>query len=190
MTAPFIHPQAVCETSLVGEGTRIWAFAHVLPGARIGRDCNLGENVFVENAVKIGNLCTIKNGVSLWDGVTLEDGVFLGPSCAFTNVLRPRAFIKRGHEIYRATLLKKGCTIGANATIICGVTIGEYAMIGAGTVVTKDVPSHTLFTGNPGVPAGRVCYCGERLDAKDFCALCEKPLAHNSAEAAMALLGK
>lgn len=183
----FVHEKGMCDSPNIGEGTRVWAFAHVLKGARVGAHCNLGEHVFVENDVVIGNGCTIKNGVSLWDRVTLEDNVFVGPHAVFTNELRPRAFIKRGPKNYLPTTLKKGCTIGANATIVCGVVIGEYAMIGAGAVVTKDVPPHTLVVGNPARFFARICYCGEPMQKDDFCRACEKPLKLNDAESAKKL---
>ncbi|MBI1861662.1 MAG: N-acetyltransferase [Deltaproteobacteria bacterium] len=179
----FVHEKALCESPHVGEGTRVWGFSHVLKDARIGKNCNLGEQVFVENKVVIGNGCTIKNSISIWDLVTLEDNVFVGPSVVFTNDLRPRAFIKRGADALLPTFLKQGCTIGANATIVCGVTIGEYAMIGAGSVVSTDVPPHTLFIGNPGRAAGRVCFCGAKLDPRDYCRICQKPLSENSIQA-------
>lgn len=167
----FVHEKALCESSKVGKGTRIWAFAHVLPEASIGENCNIGEGVFIENRVIIGNGCTIKNGVSLWDCVTLEDDVFVGPNAVFTNDFTPRAFIKRGISLYRPTLVRRGATLGANATLICGHTIGEYAMVGAGCVVSKDVPPHALVVGNPMRVIGRVCFCGFRLDADGYCRL-------------------
>ena len=177
---PFIHPRAVCETMMVGSGTRIWGLTHVLKEAKIGMNCNIGEHVFIENKVQIGNGCTIKNGVAVWDQITLEDDVFVGPYVVFTNDLKPRAFLKRGPVSYLPTLVKKGATLGANSTIICGVTIGEYAMIGAGTVVTKDVPPHGLVVGNPGRIKGSVCFCGEALDEKQICTVCLLPLSENS----------
>ena len=189
-TKCFVHEKGICDSPNVGEGTRIWAFSHVLPGATIGKNCNICENVFIENKVTIGNNCTIKNGVSVWDCVTLEDGVFLGPSCAFTNDFRPRSFIKRGGTHFLPTLLKTGCTIGANATIVCGITIGEYSMVGAGAVVTKDVAPFTLVVGNPARSIGRICYCGERLNQEEFCRICETSLSKNSAEMAAKLLGQ
>jgi len=132
----------------IGEGTSIWHFSHVMAGARIGKNCILGQNVFVADGVVIGNGCKIQNNVSLYQGVTLEDEVFVGPSAVFTNVINPRAFIVRKHEIKR-TLVRQGATIGANATILCGVVIGRYAFIGAGAVVTKHVPDNTLALGSP-----------------------------------------
>lgn len=179
----FVHDKALCDSTQVGEGTRIWGFSHVLKQAVIGKNCNIGEHVFIENKVVIGNGCTIKNGISIWDKITLEDHVFLGPYVVFTNDLRPRAFIKHGIEKYLPTVLKRGCTVGANTTIICGVTIGEYAMVGAGSVVTRDVVPHGLVVGNPARMIGRVCYCGAKLNPRDLCSDCKKPLSENSIQA-------
>jgi UDP-2-acetamido-3-amino-2,3-dideoxy-glucuronate N-acetyltransferase len=186
----FVHEKAICDSPHVGEGTRIWDFSHVLKEARIGKNCNICAHVFVENRAIIGDGCTIKNGVSVWDDVTLEDGVFVGPNAVFTNDMRPRAFLKRGGTHFLPTTVKRGATIGANSTIVCGITIGEYSMIGAGSVVIHDVPPHTLMVGNPAHPLGRICFCGERLVQGDFCPVCEKPLAQNSAEQAVRLLSK
>lgn len=186
----FVHERAICESRDLGRGTRVWAFSHVLAGASIGENCNVGEHVFIENRVKIGNGCTIKNGVAIWDEVTLEDGVFVGPYAVFTNDFRPRAFIKRGGTHFLPTRVKRGATLGANCTVVCGVTIGEYAMIGAGAVVTRDVPPHTLLAGNPAREIGRICFCGERLDTEDYCAPCGVPLPQNSAGRAAARYGK
>ncbi|MCB0403420.1 MAG: N-acetyltransferase [Bdellovibrionales bacterium] len=160
----FVHEKAICESQKIGEGTRIWGFSHVLPGAVIGKGCNLGEHVFVENHVSIGNGCTIKNGVSLWDKVTLEDDVFVGPHAVFTNDMNPRAFSKKGQAGFLPTHVCRGATIGANATIVCGVTIGEYAFVGAGAVVTRDVAPYTLVVGNPARAIGKVDKSGNRLD--------------------------
>ena len=135
MSDYFVHPSAICESKLIGKNTRIWAFSHVMKGAKIGDECNLGDHSFVESNVIIGNRVTVKNGVAIWQGVTIEDDVFLGPNCVLTNDLFPRS--KVYHSEYISTLIKKGVSIGANATIICGITIGEYAMIGAGSVVTR-----------------------------------------------------
>jgi UDP-2-acetamido-3-amino-2,3-dideoxy-glucuronate N-acetyltransferase len=176
----FVHERAICESKQIGSGTRIWAYAHILPGAKVGANCNLGENVFVENKVSIGAHCTIKNGVSLWDFVTLEDGVFVGPNAVFTNDLRPRAFIRRNSDAFLPTRVMRGASIGANVTIICGATIGPYALIGAGTVVVGDVPPHALVVGNPGKVIGKVCFCGAAINAHDFCAACNLPLSANS----------
>jgi acetyltransferase-like isoleucine patch superfamily enzyme len=143
----FIHPSAICESDDIGNNTRIWAFVHVLKKARIGKDCNLCDYTFVENDVIIGDRVTIKNGISVWDGVRIEDDVFLGPHCVLTNDLYPRSKVYHAENV--STLFKKGSSIGANATIICGNTIGKYSMVGAGAVVTKDVPDFALVAGNP-----------------------------------------
>ncbi len=144
---PYVHPKAICESDRIGQNTRIWAFSHVLPEAQLGEDCNICENVFIENHVLIGNRVTIKNGVQIWDGVELQDDVFIGPNATFTNDPYPRSKIPV--KEYPKTLVKKGASIGANATILPGVIIGEKAMVGAGAVVTKDVPDHCLVYGNP-----------------------------------------
>jgi acetyltransferase-like isoleucine patch superfamily enzyme len=145
--APFVHKKAICESKNVGSGTRIWAFSHVLKNARVGKDCNICENVFIENLVVIGDRVTVKNGVQLWDGLTLEDDVFIGPNVTFTNDKYPRS--KKYPDEYLQTVVQKGASIGANSTILPGITIGQCAMIGAGSVVTKDVPDFTLVVGNP-----------------------------------------
>lgn len=144
----FIHPQALCESTNVGEGTRIWAFAHILPGARIGKNCNVCDGVFVENEVVIGDNVTIKCGVQVWDGITVEDNVFIGPNATLTNDMYPKS--RNTEWKLLRTILRKGCSIGANATILPGLEIGEGAMIGAGAVVTKSVPAHAVIVGNPG----------------------------------------
>jgi UDP-2-acetamido-3-amino-2,3-dideoxy-glucuronate N-acetyltransferase len=156
MQKPLIHNTAVIdEGALIGDQTHIWHFCHVMPAAVIGSHCNIGQNVFIDNNVRIGNGVKIQNNVSVYNGVQLEDGVFIGPSVVFTNVMNPRSFIERKEE-FRPTLVQKGASIGANATIICGITIGEYAFIGAGAVVTKDVPPYALMTGNPARQVGWV----------------------------------
>lgn len=158
----------VHETSLVGEdvnigeGTRIWQFCNIMNDVTIGRDCNIGQNVFVETGVKIGNHVKVKNNISLYQGVECEDGVFLGPNCVFTNVVNPRSFIEKKDQL-KKTLVRQGATIGANATIVCGHCIGRYAMIGAGSVITRDVGDYELVVGNPAKKIGYVCKCGERL---------------------------
>ena len=159
--AVFVHPQGLCESESVGAGTRIWAFAHVLPGAVIGPGCNICDHAFVEGGAVIGSGVTIKNAVLVWDRVTIEDEVFVGPNAVFTNDLRPRAAIKRGPEGWLPTLVRRGATIGANATIVCGVTIGAYAFVGAGAVVTRDVPAQAVVSGVPARPRGWICRCGE-----------------------------
>src|SRR5262249_3916937 len=147
---------------VIGDDTKIWHFTHVMSGARIGARCNIGQNVVVSADVVVGDNVKIQNNVSLYTGVILEDDVFCGPSMVFTNVVNPRSHVSRKHE-YRRTLGKRGATIGANATIVCGHTIGRYAFVGAGAVVTKDVPDHALVVGNPGRVTGWMCECGVKL---------------------------
>lgn len=157
-----IDPTSVVdEGAQIGQGTTIWHFSHIMK-ATIGENCNIGQNVFVSSDVVLGNNVKVQNNVSIYTGVICEDDVFLGPSCVFTNVINPRSFINRKHE-FRQTLVKRGASIGANATIICGATIGEYAMIGAGAVVTKDVPPYALVVGNPGRVVGKVDKEGNRI---------------------------
>jgi UDP-2-acetamido-3-amino-2,3-dideoxy-glucuronate N-acetyltransferase len=159
------HETAVIDPGAkIGSNTRIWHWAHVCGGARIGANCSLGQNVFVGNKVVIGNNVRIQNNVSVYDDVTLEDDVFCGPSMVFTNVVNPRSHVSRKHE-YMTTLVGRGATIGANATVICGHSIGEYAFVGAGAVVTRDVPGYALFVGNPARRIGWMCQCGVRLPA-------------------------
>ncbi len=159
----FVHPAGLCESDDIGARTRIWAFAHVLPGAVIGADCNICDHAFVEGGAVIGDGVTVKNAVLVWDQVTVEDHVFLGPNMVFTNDLRPRAAIKRGTAGFSPTRVRRGATIGANATIVCGTTIGEHAFVAAGAVVVRDVPAHALVAGNPARRRGWVCECGESL---------------------------
>jgi UDP-2-acetamido-3-amino-2,3-dideoxy-glucuronate N-acetyltransferase len=159
----FAHETAVLDEGCrIGDGTRIWHFTHVMAGAVVGKNCVLGQNVMIANRVTIGDNVKIQNNVSVYEGVTCEDNVFLGPSVVFTNVINPRAYIERKHE-FRPTLVKKGASIGANATIVCGHTIGQYALVGAGAVVTHDVPDYALVTGNPARQTGWVSEYGCRL---------------------------
>lgn len=163
MAAYFAHESCyIDEGCVIGDDTKIWHFTHVMSGARIGRGCNIGQNVVVSPDVVVGDNCKIQNNVSLYTGVILEDDVFCGPSMVFTNVVNPRSHVSRKHE-YRTTVVKRGATIGANATIVCGHTIGRYAFVGAGAVVTKDVPDYALVVGNPGRVTGWMCECGVKL---------------------------
>ena len=157
------HETAVIdEGARIGDGTRIWHFSHVMGGAVIGRDCNLGQNIVVAAGVVIGDRVKIQNNVSVYSGVTLEDDVFCGPSMVFTNVVNPRSHVSRRHE-FLPTVVRRGATLGANATVVCGRTIGRYAFVGAGAVVTRDVPDYALVIGNPARLAGWVCECGVKL---------------------------
>ncbi|MEP7205980.1 MAG: acyltransferase, partial [Casimicrobiaceae bacterium] len=152
--AAFLHPQALCESPDVGDGTRVWAFAHVLPGARIGRDCNICDHVFIENDVAVGDRVTVKCGVQLWDGITLEDDVFVGPNATFTNDPFPRS--RQRPPAFLRTTVAHHASIGANATILPGITIGPHAMVGAGAVVMRSVPPHAIVVGNPARIVGYV----------------------------------
>ncbi|MBI4381951.1 MAG: N-acetyltransferase [candidate division NC10 bacterium] len=167
-----IHKCALVEDCDIGEGTRVWAFTHVMRKARVGARCNLGEGVFVEEGAVIGNDCTIKNGVALWDGVRLGNKVFVGPNAVFTNVLRPRAGRRTPKSHFLPTVVEDGATIGANATILCGVTIGSYAFVALGSVVLRNVPPYSLVGGNPARFSGWVCQCASRLEQNLACAEC------------------
>lgn len=168
----FVHESSYVDDHVkIGKGTKIWHFCHIQSGAEIGENCSMGQNVNVSNNVKIGNGCKLQNNVSVYEGVEMEDYVFCGPSMVFTNDLTPRAKYPKGSAGYKKTLLRTGTTVGANATIVCGHTIGKWAMIAAGAVVTKDVKDHALMAGVPAKQIGWVCECGERLN-KDF--ICEK----------------
>jgi UDP-2-acetamido-3-amino-2,3-dideoxy-glucuronate N-acetyltransferase len=166
----FVHPMGLCESDRVGPHTRIWAFAHVLAGAQIGADCNLGDHAFVEGGARLGDRVTVKNAVLVWDRVTVEDEVFLGPNMVFTNDLAPRVGWRKAPEQLVATLVRRGATVGANATVVCGVTIGRYAFVAAGAVVTRDVADYGLVAGNPARRIGWVCACGRRLGQGLACA--------------------
>jgi acetyltransferase-like isoleucine patch superfamily enzyme len=175
----YVHPQALCESDYVGAGTRVWAFAHVLAGARVGHDCNICDHAYVEGGVTIGDRVTVKNRVLLFDGVTIENDVFLGPAVVFTNDMRPRAAIKRSADEFLPTLVRTGATLGAGTVVVCGVTIGAHALIGAGTVVTRDVPGYGLVVGNPGRQIGWACECGATL-GDDLVCSCGRAYMHDT----------
>lgn len=162
-----VHESAIVDDGAqIGDGSRVWHFVHVCSGAVIGQNVSLGQNVFVGNRVKIGNECKIQNNVSVYDNVTLEDGVFCGPSMVFTNVYNPRSFVERKNE-YRDTLVKSGATLGANCTIVCGVTIGKFSFVGAGAVINKDIPDYALMVGVPAKQIGWMSEFGEQLEFSD-----------------------
>lgn len=173
----FAHESAfVDDGAIIGKGTKIWHFCHIMSGAQVGENCVFGQNVFVGGRAKIGNNVHIQNNVSVYDLVVLEDNVFCGPSMVFTNVINPRSEIRRNIDEFRPTIVKQGATIGANATVVCGHTIGQCAFIGAGSVVTKDIPDYALVYGNAGKIVGWMCRCGEKLDfgGNDSIAECNK----------------
>ena len=173
MSDYFVHESSyVDDGARIGTGTKIWHFCHVMPGAAIGERCSVGQNVVIMPGTRIGTNVKIQNNVSIYEGVELEDDVFCGPSCVFTNVINPRSHVTRKHE-YQRTLVRRGASIGANATIVCGITLGEYAFIGAGAVVTSDVPAHALMVGVPARRVGWMCQCGIRLVVKDGSGTCE-----------------
>lgn len=168
----FVHESSYVDNDVkIGEGTKIWHFSHVMSNCEIGQKCNLGQNVVISPGVKLGNGVKIQNNVSVYTGVICEDDVFLGPSCVFTNVVNPRSFIERKSE-YRDTIIGKGASIGANVTIVCGHNIGKYALVGAGAVVTKNIPDYALVVGNPASIMGYVCKCGEKLKFRNDHATC------------------
>lgn len=172
MSETFIHPTAIVdEGAVIGEGTRIWHHCHIMKGVIVGKGCNIGENAFLESGVRLGNNVKVKNNVAIYTGVMAEDDVFLGPNCVFTNVNNPRSFIDRKAE-FKETIVRKGATIGANATVVCGHDIGEYAFVGAGSVVTKSVPPYTMVVGNPAKVYAYVCRCGVKLDDNLECGVC------------------
>ena len=169
----FVHESSYIDDDVkIGKGTKIWHFCHIQSGAEVGENCSFGQNVNVSNNVKIGNGVKVQNNVSIYEGVELEDYVFCGPSMVFTNDSTPRAKYPKGSAGYKRTLLKEGATVGANATIVCGHTIGKWAMIAAGAVVTKDVPDYALMAGVPAKQIGWVCECGEKLDEHKMCPKC------------------
>ena len=167
------HSSEIDEGCTIGSGTKIWHFSHILSGSNMGKNCNIGQNVAIGPEVTIGEGCKIQNNVSVYKGVTLEDGVFCGPSMVFTNIYNPRAEIRKMDQV-RLTLVKKGATLGANCTIVCGTNIGRYAFVGAGAVVIKNVPDHALVVGNSAKQIGWVCECGERLTGEVVCLTCGK----------------
>jgi acetyltransferase-like isoleucine patch superfamily enzyme len=170
----FVHPQALCESDDVGPRTRVWAFAHIMAGASVGSDCNVCGHAFIESGARVGNRVTVKNAVLIWDGVTVEDEAFLGPNMVFTNVRDLRAARRPRPEQFLATRVRRGASIGANATIVCGVTVGEYALVAAGSVVARDVPAFALVAGNPARVRSWVCLCGARLPADLACGCGER----------------
>lgn len=175
MSEFFLHPTSIVDERVsIGKGTKIWHFSHIQTGANIGEACSFGQNVNVSNNVNIGNGCKIQNNVSIYEGVTLEDYVFCGPSMVFTNDLTPRAKYPKGREGYKPTLLKTGSSIGANATIVCGNTIGNWAMVASGAVVTKNIKNHALVAGVPAKQIGWVCECGEILNSNLSCCKCSR----------------
>jgi UDP-2-acetamido-3-amino-2,3-dideoxy-glucuronate N-acetyltransferase len=173
MNKIFIHASAVVSNeAIIGNGTKVWINVQIREQAEIGTNCIISKDVYIDHAVKIGHRCKIQNSVSVYNGVTMEDDVFVGPNVAFTNDKVPRAF--NAEWKITPTLVKRGASIGANATILCGITIGQYAMIAAGSVVTKSVPDHSLVMGNPALVVGYVCQCGNRLDQQGRCNVCGK----------------
>ncbi len=185
----FVHESSYVDDNVeLGEGTKIWHFSHIQSGTKIGKDCVFGQNVNVGNNVTIGNNIKVQNNVSIYEGVELEDYVFCGPSMVFTNILDPRCeFPQRGKEFYVKTLVKRGASLGANSTIVCGITIGKYVFVGAGAVVTRDIPDHALITGVPAKISGWMCRCGEKLSLSkdlestetDKCSRCNREYTKN-----------
>ncbi len=176
--APFVHDTAIIDPGVtLGDGVKVWHFSHILRDTVLGQDVNIGQNVMIGPEVSVGRGCKIQNNVSVYKGVTLEEDVFCGPSMVFTNVHTPRAHINRMRQI-RPTLVRKGATLGANCTIVCGHTIGTFAFVGAGAVVTGDVPDHALMVGNPARRVGWMCACGERLNEDLACAACGRGYEH------------
>jgi acetyltransferase-like isoleucine patch superfamily enzyme len=165
----FVHEKALCEATEVGPRTRIWAFAHVMRGAVVGADCNICDHVFIESGARVGDRVIVKNNALVWDKITLEDDVFVGPNAVFTNDFIPRVAFKNPPEKFLPTLVRRGASIGANATVVCGVTIGEQAFVAAGTVVIRGVPAYAMVAGNPARRIGWMCACGKKLPAGLAC---------------------
>ena len=181
MITYYAHPTSIIDDDVeIGEGTKIWHFTHIQSGARIGSHCSFGQNVNVSNHVKIGNGVKVQNNVSIYEGVELKDYVFCGPSCVFTNDLTPRAKYPKGHDHYKKTVVEEGASIGANATIVCGHTIGKWALIGAGAVITSDVLPHALMVGVPAKRTGWVCECGAILTRELTCKDCGRKYTESS----------
>ena len=181
MSEYFVHPTSVVDDDVqIGEGTKVWHFSHIQSGARIGKNCSFGQNVNVSNNVIIGDGVKVQNNVSLYEGVELEDYVFCGPSCVFTNDLTPRAKYPKGHTGYKKTVVQEGASIGANATVVCGHTVGRWALIGAGAVVACNVPAHALMLGVPARRKGWVCECGEILAEDLICKKCGRKYEESS----------
>jgi UDP-2-acetamido-3-amino-2,3-dideoxy-glucuronate N-acetyltransferase len=180
----FVHPQALVESEEIGSGTRVWAFAHVMKGAKIGNNCNICDHAFIESNANLGDNVTVKNGISIWDGVVVESDVFLGPNMVFTNDPNPRSEIKKGREQLQGTVVKKGATIGANATVLCGLTVGAYSFIAAGAVVTRNVPDHALVIGVPARHRGWMCCCASKIkliSGKARCSRCGRQYKNSKA---------
>lgn len=178
----FVHESSYIDDNCeIGEGTKIWHFSHVMSKSKIGKKCNIGQNVVISPGVVLGDNVKIQNNVSVYTGVICEDDVFLGPSCVFTNVINPRSFIERKDE-YRQTIIEKGASIGANSTIVCGNKIGKYALVGAGSVVTKDVPNYSIVVGNPARVIGYICKCGNKLNKDLTCEVCNKKYINENDE--------
>jgi acetyltransferase-like isoleucine patch superfamily enzyme len=170
----FVHERALCESDDVGARTRVWAFAHVMAGAHVGADCNVGDHAFIENGAWVGDRVTVKNAVLIWDGVRIEDDAFIGPNALFTNVVNPRSAFKPTPDQFARTLVKRGASIGAGATVVAGITIGEHGFVGAGSVVIRDVLPHALMVGNPARRIGWMCVCGGKLDRRLRCSACSR----------------
>lgn len=178
----FAHPNALVESTEIGPNTRIWAFAHIMPGCRIGPDCNIGDHAYIESGVTLGRNVTVKNGVAIWAQVTIEDNVFLGPNCVLTNDPNPRAYIKKPAANLVPTVIRANATIGAKATIVCGVAVGRYGFVGAGTVVIRSIPDFAMTVGNPARQIGWMCVCAAKLelapsapmDSQVFCHHCRR----------------